>query len=107
MRCTLMGLWRSTMSDPMAAIDPKDVREHLDRMFAGDSSPEILAVLVAAAEAYAEMKIEWGFESPQTGLYYSTRNDMLIETLHAGRPEAELLARVSSDWVAFGYGEDI
>jgi hypothetical protein len=88
----------------MSTIDPKDVREALDSMKAGNSTQEVLAVLVAAAESYADMKVEWGFASPQAALYYSSRNDMLIETMHSARPEVDLLARVAADWTVVGPG---
>ena len=42
---------------------------------------------------------EWAFESPQPGLWYVSRNPLLIETMHAARPEAQLLTRIASDFV--------
>ncbi|UAJ79983.1 hypothetical protein IT072_02580 [Leifsonia sp. ZF2019] len=83
----------------MSVIDPKDVREALERMKGGDASTEVFAAVVAAAEAYADMQLEWGLASPQATLYYASRNDMLIETMHAGRQQIDLLARVAGDWV--------
>lgn len=50
-------------------------------------------------ENYGATTQEWAFEAPQPGLYYVTRNPMLIETMHAARPEAELLTRFAPDWL--------
>lgn len=43
---------------------------------------------------------EWGFESPQTGLMYVTRNVMLFETMLAAAPEGTVpWTRFAPDWV--------
>lgn len=41
---------------------------------------------------------EYGFESPQTGLYYVTTNEMLAETMHSARPDIPLLRRRATPW---------
>ena len=41
---------------------------------------------------------EYGFASPQTGLYYTTTNVLLVETMHAARPDVELLRRPFVPW---------
>lgn len=46
----------------------------------------------------AHLSPEWGFESPQPGLYYVSSNDMLIETMHSARPSARLLTREVGPW---------
>jgi hypothetical protein len=73
----------------MSTIDPEDVKAALARAKIGDTEPEVLAVLLAAAEAYSAMTLEWGLQSPQASLFYVSRNDMLIETMHAARPELD------------------
>lgn len=41
---------------------------------------------------------EWAFEAPQPGLMYVTTNPMLIEVMHAARPEAQLFTRFAGPW---------
>ncbi len=45
-----------------------------------------------------EVQWEYGFESPQAGLYYVTTNEMLVEVMHAARPEARLMRRPVTPW---------
>lgn len=81
-------------------LNPAAVQQALDRMKSGDSSTEVFDVLVTAAEAYAAMTLEWGFEAPIgiPGLTYVTRNQLLAETMWAGRPEAKPQVRVAPEW---------
>jgi hypothetical protein len=85
----------------MRILDPKAVQEAVDRMNGGEASEEVLGVLIKAAEAYARMTPEWGFVAPieAAGMHYVTRNQMLAETMQAGRPEAHALFRVAPDWI--------
>ena len=82
----------------MSFLLPSVVQEALDNMDQGDASAEVLTILVTAARSYAQMAVEYGFESPMPGLSYSTRNEMLIETMKAGKPGAPILYRVAPDW---------
>jgi hypothetical protein len=76
-------------------VTPEIVRVALERMRAGDVSDEVFAVIVSAAEAFAALETEYLLPSPQTGLYYATQNQMLVETMLAARPEARLVVRLA------------
>lgn len=83
-------------------MEPKDVRDALDRMKAGDASAEVFSTIVSAAEAFATLEPEFVFRSPQTGLYYATRNDMLAETMIAAKPNERMLLRLAPpypEWI--------
>lgn len=73
----------------------EEAREALERMKQGDASPEVFQALVDAAELVATLEVEYMFVSPQTGLYYVTRNQMLVETMLAARPDATLYSRLA------------
>ncbi len=79
----------------MTTLEPSKVREALDRMQSGDASAEVLSTLVDAATAFAALEPEFMFVSPQTGLYYVTRNDMLAETMHAAKPDVPMVVRLA------------
>lgn len=74
---------------------PEDVRAALDRMEAGEASEEVLSVIVDGAYAFAALVEEYVFRSPITGAVYATQNDMLAETMQAGRPSEHMLVRLA------------
>lgn len=50
------------------------------------------------AEPTPEPTWEYGFEAPMYGLMYVTTNELLVETMHAARPEAVLYRRPTTEW---------
>lgn len=86
-------------------MEPQDVRAALDRMKTGDASAEVLGVIVEAAEEFATLEPEFVFKSPQTGLYYATRNDMLAETMSAAKPKERMLVRLAPPYPTWIGGE--
>jgi hypothetical protein len=90
----------------MTAPHPTEVQSALDRMNGGDASADVLATLVSAAETYASMPAEWGFDSPQEGLFFTSRNDMLIETMHQGDMSRRVLRRYAPDWHVIWDGKE-
>jgi len=87
------------MTDPEETPALAEVRDAVDRMDQGEASLEVMSVLVRAARAYAAMTPEYGFVAPQPGLVYASRNELLIETMHAARPVEQLFTRLSPPWV--------
>jgi hypothetical protein len=82
----------------MTAPHPTEVQAALDRMNGGEASADVLATIVSAAEAYASMPAEWGFDSPHQGMFFTSRNDMLIETMHQADISRRVLRRYAPDW---------
>ena len=76
-------------------MQPGEVQEALRRMEAGESSAEVLGVIVEAARAFAALVPEWAFRSPITGVVFATQNDMTAEVMQAGRPDEATLLRLA------------
>ena len=82
------------------------------RLGDGDVALDHDAHLAAVIEAdgwrqvEAAETVEWGFESPQPGLMYVTRNPLLAETMQAGRPDAAMCRRPSLPWGPVDAGDE-
>jgi hypothetical protein len=76
-------------------LQPGEVSEALDRMRAGEASAEVLEVIVAGAEGFAALVHEYVFRSPHTAVVFATQNDMMAETMQAGRPDERMLLRLA------------
>lgn len=76
-------------------LQPGEVQVALDRMRAGEASADVFDVIVAGAEAFAALVHEYVFKSPVTGAVFATQNDMLAETMQAGRPDETMLIRLA------------
>jgi hypothetical protein len=74
---------------------PEMVRTALQQMRSGRVSDEVFETVVSGAEAFAALETEYLLRSPQTGLYYATHNELLVETMLAARPDARLLVRLA------------
>lgn len=79
----------------MGMLEPEQVRGALDRMRTGEASEEVFSILVDAATAFAALEPEFVTPSPQTGLYYVTRNDMLVETMRVAKPDSQWIIRLA------------
>lgn len=76
-------------------LQPGEVQAALERMRAGEASPEVLGAIVAGAEGFAALVHEYVFKSPVTGAVFATQNDMLAETMQAARPNETMLLRLA------------
>jgi hypothetical protein len=76
-------------------MSPEDVAAALVRMESGDASAEVFETIVEGARAFASLTPEWLLVSPQTGLYYVSRNEMLIDTMRAAKPDTLALHRLA------------
>jgi hypothetical protein len=85
--------------DMTALLNPKAVGTALARMEAGDTSPDVISVIVAGAEAYASGSIEWGFKTLKEGMMYSTSNAVLATEMSTDMLDETVYARVGLPWV--------
>jgi hypothetical protein len=76
-------------------LQPGEVQAALDRMKSGEASAEVLEVIVAGAEGFAALVYEYVFRAPIPGAVFATQNDMLAETMQAGRPNERMLLRLA------------
>lgn len=76
-------------------LQPGEVQAALERMQAGEASAEVLEIIVAGAEAFAALTHEYVFRSPMTDVVFATQNDMMAETMQAGRPNEQMLLRLA------------
>lgn len=88
-------------------LQPGEVEVALGRMRGGEASAEVLEMIVAGAEAFASLVPEYVFQAPITGAVFATQNDMLAETMQAGRPDQRMLLRLAPplpNWPTNGSG---
>jgi hypothetical protein len=90
-----------TSEDRKAAVDALyrlGVGANLRPEHQSDLIHEVIDAVIQAMPAQPT-EVEWGFQSPIPGLWYVTQNDMLIETMQAGRPEAVVYKHRTTPWV--------
>lgn len=76
-------------------MQPGVAQEALRRMEAGEASAEVLSTIVDAAHAFAALVPEYVFNAPIPGAVYATQNDMLAETMQAGKPDEPMMIRLA------------
>jgi hypothetical protein len=89
-------------------LQPGEVQVALDRMKAGDGSPEVFEVIVSAAEAFAALVPEYVFRAPFPRAAFAVQNDMMAETMQRARPTEKMLLRLAPplpDWDENGDSE--
>lgn len=64
-------------------------------MESGDASADVFETVVEGARAFATLEPEWLLVSPQAGLFYVSRNDMLIDTMREAKPDTVTVIRLA------------
>jgi hypothetical protein len=79
-------------------LNPGAVMEAFEHLEKNEHVDEASAVILMAARAYADMAVEFGYESSVPNVFLATSNLIAVDLMEKARPTKQLYYRIAPQW---------